>query len=91
MPVAMVPEPTTTMFKVGAGSRLAWYERYVGVRLREPGRELAALVFRRHRVVELCLVQCLGMGWADAQDDAERLLAAVLHEAFSPQPTPSEV
>ena len=37
------------------------------------GERLAGLVLRRHRLVELFLVQVLGMSWDEVHDDAEHL------------------
>src|ERR671935_70398 len=34
---------------------------------------LAALVLRRHRLVELFLVQVMGMSWDEVHDEAEQL------------------
>ena len=71
--LGVVPGTATTMVKALAESGLVSYEPYAGVRLTAPGRKLAALVLRRHRLIELFLVQILGMGWADVHDEAERL------------------
>ncbi len=43
------------------------------MRLTAAGEKLAGLVLRRHRLVELFLVQVMGMSWADVHDDAEQL------------------
>jgi DtxR family Mn-dependent transcriptional regulator len=43
------------------------------VRLTAAGEKLAALVLRRHRLVELFLVQVMGMSWAEVHDEAEQL------------------
>jgi len=58
-------------------SGLVKYEPYMGVRLTPAGEKLAALVLRRHRLVELFLVKILGMSWAEVHDEAERLEHAV--------------
>ncbi len=44
-----------------------------GVRLSASGEKLAGLVLRRHRLVELFLVQVMGMSWAEVHDEAEQL------------------
>jgi DtxR family Mn-dependent transcriptional regulator len=49
----------------------------MGVRLTAAGEKLAALVLRRHRLVELFLVKILGMDWTEVHDEAERLEHAV--------------
>jgi len=43
------------------------------VRLSTAGERLAGLVLRRHRLVELFLVQVMGMRWDEVHDDAEQL------------------
>ena len=69
----VTPGTATTMVKALAESGLAEYEPYSGVRLTAAGERLAALVLRRHRLVELFLVQVMGMSWADVHEDAEQL------------------
>ena len=69
----VTPGTATTMVKALAESGLAEYEPYGGVRLTAAGQKLAGLVLRRHRLVELFLVQVLGMSWAEVHDEAEQL------------------
>ena len=64
----VTPGTATTMVKA-----LAEYEPYSGVRLTPAGEKLAVLVLRRHRLVELFLVQVMGMSWAEVHDEAEQL------------------
>ena len=71
--LGVVPGTATTMVKALAESGLVDYEPYAGVRLTAPGQRLAALVLRRHRLMELFLVKVLGMSWAEVHDEAERL------------------
>ena len=71
--LSVTPGTATTMVKALAESGLAEYEPYSGVRLSPAGEKLAGLVLRRHRLVELFLVQVMGMSWADVHDDAEQL------------------
>ncbi|BCS31605.1 transcriptional regulator [Luteitalea sp. TBR-22] len=73
----VVPGTATTMVKALAESGLVRYEPYAGVRLTPAGDKLAALVLRRHRLVELFLVQVMGMSWAEVHDEAEHLEHAV--------------
>ena len=75
--LGVTPGTATTMVKALAESGLAEYEPYNGVRLTAAGEKLAGLVLRRHRLVELFLVQVMGMSWADVHDDAEQLEHAV--------------
>jgi len=69
----VTPGTATTMVKALAESDLAEYEPYSGVRLTPAGEKLAVLVLRRHRLVELFLVQVMGMSWAEVHDEAEQL------------------
>jgi DtxR family Mn-dependent transcriptional regulator len=71
--LGVAPGTTTTMVKTLAESGLVEYEPYTGVALTEAGDKLAALVVRRHRVVELFLVQVMGYRWDEVHDEAEQL------------------
>jgi DtxR family Mn-dependent transcriptional regulator len=75
--LGVTPGTTTTMVKTLAEAGLLRYEPYAGVRLSGSGGKLAALVLRRHRLIELFLVQVMGLGWAEVHDEAERLEHAV--------------
>jgi DtxR family Mn-dependent transcriptional regulator len=75
--LGVVPGTATTMVKALADSGLAHYEPYVGVRLSPAGEKLAALVLRRHRLIELFLVKVVGMSWTEVHDEAEHLEHAV--------------
>ncbi len=75
--LGVVPGTATTMVKALADSGLAHYEPYVGVRLTPAGEKLAALVLRRHRLIELFLVNVMGMSWTEVHDEAENLEHAV--------------
>lgn len=71
--LGVAPGTATTMVKALSESGLVEYEPYNGVRLSPAGSRLAALVLRRHRLMELFLVQVLGMRWDEVHDDAEQL------------------
>jgi DtxR family Mn-dependent transcriptional regulator len=71
--LSVTPGTATTMVKALAESGLAEYEPYSGVRLTAAGEKLAALVLRRHRLVELFLVQVMGMKWDEVHEEAEKL------------------
>jgi DtxR family Mn-dependent transcriptional regulator len=71
--LGVTPGTATTMVKALAESGLAEYEPYSGVRLTGAGERLAALVLRRHRLVELFLVQVMGMSWTEVHEEAEQL------------------
>jgi len=71
--LGVTPGTATTMVKALAESGLAEYEPYSGVRLSPAGARLAGLVLRRHRLVELFLVQVMRMSWDEVHDEAEQL------------------
>jgi DtxR family Mn-dependent transcriptional regulator len=73
----VAPGTATAMMKTLADSGLITYEPYSGVRLTVAGTKLAAHVLRRHRVVELFLVQVMGMSWSEVHEDAELLEHAI--------------
>jgi DtxR family Mn-dependent transcriptional regulator len=67
------PGTATTMVKTLAESGLVEYEPYTGVALTPAGEKLAALVLRRHRLIELFLVRFMGYAWDEVHDEAEQL------------------
>ena len=71
--LGVAPGTATTMVKTLAESGLVEYEPYAGVALTPAGERLAALVLRRHRLVELFLVQFMGYAWDEVHDEAEQL------------------
>jgi len=71
--LGVTPGTATTMVKALAESGLAEYEPYSGVRLTSAGEKLAGRVLRRHRLVELFLVNVMGMSWAEVHEEAELL------------------
>lgn len=75
--LGVVPGTATTMVKTLSESGLVRYEPYAGVRLSPAGERLAALVLRRHRLIELFLVKVMGMSWTEVHDEAEHLEHAV--------------
>ena len=75
--LGVVPGTATTMVKALADSGLVKYEPYAGVRLTAAGEKLAAMVLRRHRLIELFLVKVMGMSWTEVHDEAEHLEHAV--------------
>ncbi len=50
---------------------------YRGFKLTPKGRDLALRMLRRHRLIELFLVQTLGLGWDEVHTDAEQMEHAV--------------
>lgn len=71
------PGTVTSMLRTLAESGLANYQAYEGVQLSDAGRRLALRVLRRHRLVELFLVQTLGLTWDEVHEEAEHLEHAV--------------
>jgi DtxR family Mn-dependent transcriptional regulator len=75
--LGVAPGTVTAMVKTLADSGLLVYEPYSGVRLTDPGRQLALHVLRRHRLVELFLVKVLKMDWSEVHGEAESLEHAI--------------
>ena len=75
--LGVTPGTATTMVKTLAASGLVHYEPYAGVVLTSAGEKLAALVLRRHRLIELFLVRFMGYAWDEVHDEAEQLEHAV--------------
>src|ERR1051325_3783314 len=75
--LALSPGTVTSMLKTLADSGLLDYEPYGGVRLTKAGRQLAAHVLRRHRLLELYLVEVLHFDWSEVHAEAEQLEHAV--------------
>ncbi len=71
--LSVAPGTATAMMKTLADSGLVRYEPYGGVNLTPAGQQLAAHVLRRHRLVELFLVEVMGMGWSEVHAEAELL------------------
>lgn len=73
----LTPGTITTMIRSLADRGLVEYHRRNGVRLTETGRQQALNVVRRHRLIELFLVNVLNIDWAEVHEDAEALEHAV--------------
>jgi DtxR family Mn-dependent transcriptional regulator len=71
--LSVAPGTATTMVKTLSEAGLVEYEPYAGVALTPAGERLAALVLRRHRLVELFLVQFMGYAWDEVHEEAEQL------------------
>lgn len=69
----VVPGTATSMVKSLHEAGLVDYEPWVGTRLTERGEVLALHVLRRHRLVELFLVEILKMDWSEIHEEAEHL------------------
>ena len=70
----------TAMIKRLAEQDLLRHEPYYGVRLTAAGEMAALRIIRRHRVLELFLVDKLGYEWDRVHDEAERLEHAASDE-----------
>jgi DtxR family Mn-dependent transcriptional regulator len=75
--LGLSPGTVTAMIKALAEGGLVSYEPYSGVRLTPSGRQLATHVLRRHRLLELFLVEVLGLDWSEVHEEAEHLEHAV--------------
>jgi len=73
----VAPGTVTAMIKTLTDSGLVVYEPYMGVSLTDAGRKLATHVLRRHRLIELFLVEIMGMDWSEVHQEAEVLEHAV--------------
>jgi DtxR family Mn-dependent transcriptional regulator len=70
----------TGMLKRLAEQGLVEHVRYYGARLTDDGRTTAVRMIRRHRVIELFLVEVLGYTWDRVHAEAERLEHAATDE-----------
>lgn len=71
------PGSVTSMLKTLGESGLVRYTPYEGVSLTAAGNALALRVLRRHRLIELFLVQTLKLSWDEVHDEAEHMEHAV--------------
>ncbi len=71
------PGTVTSMLKTLGESGLVTYTPYEGVQLTPSGSKLALRVLRRHRLIELFLVQTLGLSWDEVHQEAEHMEHAV--------------
>ena len=67
------PGTVTSMLKTLSEAGLATYAPYEGVRLTDAGTLLALRVLRRHRLIELFLVETLRLSWDEVHDEAEHM------------------
>src|SRR3954466_10370849 len=67
------PGTVTGMLKTLSEAALATYTPYEGARLTPSGQQLAMKVIRRHRLLELFLVQTLNMPWDEVHEEAEHM------------------
>jgi DtxR family transcriptional regulator, Mn-dependent transcriptional regulator len=67
------PASATAMLKRLATLGLVVHERYHGATLTPAGERMALEVVRHHRLLELYLMQALGLSWDQVHEEAERL------------------
>jgi DtxR family Mn-dependent transcriptional regulator len=75
--VGVTAGTATSMMKALSEAGLVDYEPRSGVRLTEAGSRLALQVLRRHRLIELFLVQVLKLDWSQVHEEAEELEHAI--------------
>jgi DtxR family Mn-dependent transcriptional regulator len=75
--LGVAPGTVTSMLKTLNDTGLVEYTPYEGVKLTPSGTKLALHVLRRHRLIELFLVQMLDFTWDEVHDEAENLEHAV--------------
>jgi DtxR family Mn-dependent transcriptional regulator len=73
----VAPGTATAMVKALHESGLVEYEPRGGVRLTGKGEKLALHVLRRHRLVEMFLVEALGLDRSEVDEEAEELEHAI--------------
>ena len=71
--LGVTPGTATVMIKTLSESGLVDYEPRAGAVLTPRGTQLALHVVRRHRLLELFLVQVLYLDWSEVHDEAEHL------------------
>jgi DtxR family Mn-dependent transcriptional regulator len=63
----------TSMIQKLAKKKLVYYESYKPPRLTDKGKKEAALIIRKHRLMEMFLVQRMGFGWEEVHAIAEQV------------------
>ena len=71
--LSVSPGTVTGMLKTLSEASLATYTPYEGARLTPAGQRLALKVIRRHRLLELFLVETLKMPWDEVHEEAEHM------------------
>ena len=79
----VTPGSATSMIKTLAEAGLANHKPHYGVLLTDEGRTLAVHVVRRHRIIELFLVNILEMEWDEVHTEAEQLEHVVSDEVIA--------
>ncbi len=71
--LAVTPGTVTTMMKHLDEEKLVDYQPRKSLSLTLEGRSAALKVVRRHRLIELFLVQIMGLDWSEVHEEAEIL------------------
>jgi DtxR family Mn-dependent transcriptional regulator len=75
--LGVTPGTVTGMAKKLAREKLIRHQAYEGLRLTTKGQDVAISILRRHRILELFLVEVVGLDWSEVHEEAERLEHAV--------------
>jgi len=75
--LGVTPGTVTGMAKKLAREKLVRHQAYGGLRLTAKGQDVAISILRRHRILELFLVEIVGLDWSDVHEEAERLEHAI--------------
>ena len=67
----------SSMIKKLSEQNYVYYAPYYGVSLTESGRKIALNMVRKHRILELYLVERLGYSWDEVDEEAEILEHAI--------------
>lgn len=67
----------TSMVRKLKDAQLVHAERYGGITVTRKGKALALDMVRRHRLIEVFLVETLGLDWSEVHAEAERLEHAI--------------
>ena len=62
-----------SMMKKLAEKKLVYHESYKPLRLTEKGKKEAGLIIRKHRLIEMFLVQKMDFGWEQVHEIAEQI------------------
>ena len=71
--MAVVPGTATSMVKSMHREKWLAYIPRIGVTLTAAGRTEALRVLRKHRILEMFLVEVLGLDWTEVHEEAELL------------------
>ena len=63
----------SSMMKKLAEKGYVYYESYKPLRLTDKGKQVAALIVRKHRLTEMYLVEKMGFGWEEVHEIAEQV------------------